>query len=117
MVEILMAMTLMATIFAAVMPLIYSSINNNKDARLKLIAYEAANQKIEELRDDKIPSLIAPNHTYFTVDGIAGSNGDLYVTKPFGDARIAKVDCTITWSFYNRNHSIKLSTYMYGGST
>lgn len=116
MIELMFSIVLMATIFAAVMPLIYSSINNNKDSRLKLIAYEAASQKIEELRDEKISSLQAPNHTYFTVPDIAGSSGDLYITKPLGDTRLAQVECSITWTFQNRSHKIKTVTYMYGGT-
>lgn len=114
--EIIVALFIISTIFAGVLPLLYNSINNNKEGRMRLLAYEALNQHLEEMREEKVSSLLAPNHILFTIDSIPNGQGDIYVTKPFADQRIARLDCTVNWSFQDKNHSITVNTYIYGGT-
>jgi type II secretory pathway pseudopilin PulG len=113
-IEVVLAVTISAAIFTAVFPLLLATVTKNRDTRLRLIAYEAASNEVEKLREQKISSLVAPNHIPFTVTEIPGSVGDVYVTKTLGDQKIAKVDVTVTWTFNNKPQISEITTYLYG---
>ncbi len=115
-IEILLAVTISAIIFTAVFPLLFSSVEKNRDTRLRLVAYEAASNQIEELRTRKISSLLAPSHTPFDVPEIPGSAGDVYVQKNLGDNKIASVLITVNWSFKGRLQKVELTSYLYGST-
>lgn len=115
-IEVVFALVISATIFTAILPLIMNSISKNRDTRLRLIAYEAASNEIEKLRESKISSLVAPSHTAFVVDGIPGSVGDVFVEKNLGDQRIASVKVNITWTDKGKQKNVDLNTYLYGST-
>jgi len=113
-IEVVMAVTITAAIFTAVFPLLFATITKNRDTRLRLIAYEAASNEIEKLRESKISSLVAPSHIPFTISEIPGSVGDIYITKTLGDQKIANVDVTVNWNFNKKAQKTELKTYLYG---
>lgn len=113
-IEVVMAVTLSAVIFTAVFPLLFATITKNRDTRLRLIAYEAASNEIEKLREAKISSLVAPNHIPFSIPEIPGAIGDVYITKTLGDQKIANVDVTVDWVFNNKSQKTEIKTYLYG---
>jgi len=113
-IEVVMAVTISAMIFSAVFPLLFATITKNRDTRLRLVAYEAASNEVEKLRESKISSLVAPNHIPFDVPEIPGSVGDVYVTKTLGDQKIASVDVTVRWTFRNKQQVAEIKTYLYG---
>lgn len=113
-IEVLLALTISAVIFTAVLPLLSATISKNRDTRLRLVAYEAASNEIEKLRESKVSSLVAPNHIPFTIPEIPGSVGDVYITKALGDQKIASVDVTVRWTFAKKNQVAELKTYLYG---
>ena len=113
-IEVVFAIVITSTIFMAVLPLLTNTITKNRDTRLKLIAYEAASNEIEMLREQKVSSLVAPSHTPFDVADIPGSTGDVYVTKTLGDQKIASVDVTVKWTFNNKAQTTDIKTYLYG---
>lgn len=113
-IEVLLALTISAVIFTAVLPLLFATITKNRDTRLRLVAYEAASNEIEKLREDKISSLVAPNHIPFDVPEIPDSVGDVYITKTLGDQKIASVDVTVTWNFNKKTQKAEIKTYLYG---
>jgi prepilin-type N-terminal cleavage/methylation domain-containing protein len=113
-IEIVIALVVCAIIISTVVPLISNSITQNRSTKLKLLAYEAASQEIENLREQKVSSMVSPSHTPFTVASIPGSTGDIYVNKALGDEKIAAVTATITWTFHGKNEMIELKTYLYG---
>jgi prepilin-type N-terminal cleavage/methylation domain-containing protein len=113
-IEVIMAITISAAIFTAVFPLMFATVTKNRDTRLRLIAYEAASNEIEKLRESKISSLVAPNHIPFVVPEIPGAVGDVYITKALGDQKIANVAVTINWNFNKKAQKTELKTYLYG---
>lgn len=115
-IEIVIALVVCAAIISAVVPLISNSITQNRSTKLKLLAYEATSQEIENFREQKVSSMVSPSHTSFTVAGIPGSTGDIYVNKALGDEKIAAVAATVTWTFHGKNEKIELNTYMYGST-
>jgi len=115
-IEVLFAITLTAVIFSAVLPLLENTITKNQDTRLKLVAYEAASNQVEELRDTKVLSLVDQTHIPFTIPEIPGSTGDVYITKPLGDPKIAVVDVKVNWRFHNKNQVAEIKTYLYGST-
>jgi hypothetical protein len=98
------------------MPLLFNAITTNRDARLKLLAYEAASSQIEQLRERKIASLVAPSHNPFNIDGIPGSTGDTYITRNLGDNNIVNVDVTINWTLDGTPEKVEFRTYLYGST-
>lgn len=121
-IEVLIALSISAIIFTAVLPLFFSAVEKNRDTRLKLIAYEAALNKIEALREVKIPSLCAnplpqttPCDEPFVVAEIPGSTGHVYILKNLGDQRIASVDVVINWTLRAKTQEVRMKTYLYGG--
>ncbi len=116
-IEVLLAATISAAIFTAVMPLLFNSITVNRNARLNLLAYEAASNEIETLRQSKISSLVTPSHAAFTVTGIPGGVGDTFVSRPnFGDQKIVSVDVSVTWQLQGKSKKVNLSTFLYGST-
>ena len=115
-IEVIFALVISAAIFSAVLPLITNTINRNRDTRLRLIAYEAASNQIEDLREHKISSLVAPSHDAFDIPDIPGSTGDVYVTKPLGDQKIAQVQVTVNWSLSGKTQQVVLNTLIYGNT-
>jgi len=113
-IEVVMAVTITAAIFTAIIPLLFATISKNRDTRLRLIAYEAASNEIEKLRETKISSLVAPNHIPFDVPEIPGAVGDVYVTKTLGDQKIANIDVTVNWTFNKKAQKTEIKTYLYG---
>jgi len=113
-IEVVLAVTISAAIFTAVFPLLFATITKNRDTRLRLIAYEAASNEIEKLRESKISSLVAPNHIAFDVPEIPGAIGDVHITKSLGDQKIASVDVTVNWTFNNKVQQTEIKTYLYG---
>jgi len=106
----------MAIIFSAVLPLIFNSITSNRGTRLKLLAYEAASREIENMREQKVSSLVSPSHVAFTVDGVPGAVGDIYVNKALGDEKIAAVTSKVTWTYRGKSEKVELNTYLYGST-
>jgi len=115
-IEVVMALTVTAVVFSAVLPLLENTINKNRDTRLRLVAYEAASNQVEELRDTKVLSLIDGSHIPFSIPEIPGSTGDVYITKTLGDQTIAKVDVTVNWSFSGKTQKAEITTYLYGST-
>ena len=115
-IEVLFALTLTAVIFTAVMPLLSNTITKNRDTRLRLIAYEAASNQVEELRDTKVLSLVAPSHIPFTIPDIPSSVGDVFITKTLGDQKIATIDVTVKWTFQNKAQTVEIKTFLYGST-
>lgn len=115
-IEVIFALVVMAAIFSAVLPLLLNTVTKNRDSRLKLIAFEAASNKIEELREHKISSLIAPSHNPFDILEIPGATGDVYITKPLGDQKIASIEVTVNWNFKTKPQKVELKTYLYGST-
>jgi len=115
-IEVIMAITISAVIFTAVLPLLENTITKNRDTKLRLVAYESASNEIEKLRESKVSSLAAPNHIPFDIPEIPGSTGDIYVTKPLGDQKIASVDVTVSWVFQNKPQKAEIRTYLYGST-
>jgi type II secretory pathway pseudopilin PulG len=113
-IEVVMAVTISAAIFTAVLPLLFATITKNRDTRLRLIAYESASNEVEKLRETKISSLVAPNHIPFEIPDIPGAIGDVYITKPLGDPRIANIDVTVNWVFNKKAQKAEIKTYLYG---
>ncbi len=115
-IEILISLTIMAIIFSAVLPLFFRSITSNRSARLKLIAYEAASREIENLREQKVSSLVSPSQTSFSVDGIPGAIGEIHINKNLGDEKIAAVTSRVTWTYRDKAEKVELHTYLYGST-
>jgi prepilin-type N-terminal cleavage/methylation domain-containing protein len=115
-IEILLAVTISAIIFTAVFPLLFSSIEKNRDTRLKLVAYEAASNEIENLRARKISSLLAPSHNPFDIPEIPGSTGDVFIQKNLGDTKIASVLITVSWTLKGNPQKVELTSYLYGST-
>lgn len=115
-IEVIMALTISAAIFSAVLPLLFNTISKNRDTRYRLIAYEIATNEIEKLREQKISSLVAPNTIAFDTTEIPNSTGEVNITKPLGDSKIAAINIRVTWPFKNKNHNIELNTYLYGST-
>lgn len=115
-IEVLLAVTISAMIFTAVFPLLFGAIERNRDTRLKLVAYEAASNQIEELRARRISSLLAPAHIPFDVPGIPDSSGDVYVQKTLGDEKIASVLITVNWTLKGKPQKVELTSYLYGST-
>ena len=115
-IEILISLSIMAIIFSAVLPLIFNSITSNRGTRLKLLAYEAASREIENMREQKVSSLVSPSHVAFTVDGVPGAVGDIYVNKALGDEKIAAVTSKVTWTYRGKSEKVELNTYLYGST-
>lgn len=113
-IEVVLALVITSTIFAAVLPLLTNTITKNRDTKLRLIAYEAASNEVEKLREQKISSLVAPSHTAFAIPDIPGSTGDVYVTKTLGDQKIATVEVTVSWIFKDKPQKAEIRTYLYG---
>jgi hypothetical protein len=109
-----LAVTISAVIFSAVLPLLFATITKNRDTRLRLIAYEAASNEVEKLREVKVASLVAPNHIPFEVPEIPDSVGDVYITKPLGDQKIANIEVSVTWNFNKKAQKAEIKTYLYG---
>ena len=121
-IEVLIALSITAIIFTGVLPLLFNSVEKNRDTRLKLIAYETALNKIEALREAKIPSLCAnplpqttPCDEPFSVPEIPTSTGHTYILKNLGDQRIASVDVVINWTLKGKTQEVRMKTYLYGG--
>ena len=115
-IEILIAVSISAVIFTTIFPLLYSSMEKNRNNKLKLVAYEAASNQIEELRTRKVSSLLAPSHITFEVTEIPDSTGDVFIEKKLGDEKIASVLITVTWKFKNNTENVSLSSYLYGST-
>lgn len=110
------ALVISATIFTAVLPLITNSITKNRDTRMRLVAYEAASNEIERLRESKISSLVAPSHTAFAIPAIPNSTGDVYLKKDLGDQKIASVNVSVSWTDKGKAKRVELNTYLYGST-
>ena len=115
-IEVIMALTISAAIFSAVLPLLFNTITKNRDTRYRLIAYEAASNEVEKLRELKISSLVAPNTLTFATPDIPGSAGTVRITKPLSDGKIAAINVTITWPYRTKNNEVQLNTYLYGST-
>lgn len=115
-IEVVMAITLSAVIFTAVLPLLFNTITKNRDTRYRLIAYEAASNEIERLREQKISSLVAPNTLSFDIPEIPDSTGTITVTKALGDQKIASVNVKVLWPYKGKNIDVELNTYLYGST-
>ncbi len=115
-IEVLIALTISAAIFSAVFPLLFTSITTNRSAKLKLIAYEAASNQIEQLRERKIASLVAPSDNPFSVPEIPASSGVTNITRPLSDSNIVRVKVTINWPMRGNTEKIEMTTYLYGST-
>jgi len=115
-IELLVSLSIMAIIFSAILPLIFNSITSNRDTRLKLIAYEAASKEIENLREQKVSSLVSPSHIPFNVVDVPGAIGDVYINKALGDEKIAAVTSKVTWTYRGKPQIVQLNTYLYGST-
>jgi type II secretory pathway pseudopilin PulG len=114
--EVILALTIAAVFFTAVLPLIFNSITKNRDTKLRLIAYEEASNQIEQLRQEKISSLVAPTDTTFTIPAIPGATGHIILKKLLGDQKIASVRVTVDWTFNKRSAHEEINTYLYGST-
>jgi type II secretory pathway pseudopilin PulG len=114
-IEVIFAVMATAAIFSAVLPLLFATVNSNRDTKLRLIAYESASNEIEKLREAKIPTLVASDTT-FTVPEIPGSTGHIIIERNLNDNKIAKVKVTVDWFFNRRNQRAELNTYLYGST-
>jgi Tfp pilus assembly protein PilV len=115
-IEVVMAVTLTAVIFTAVLPLLFNTITKNRDTRYRLIAYEVASNEVERLREQKISSLVAPNTLFFDIPEIPDSTGTIEVTKDLGDQKIAAINVRVEWTFKGKTNDVELNTYLYGST-
>jgi type II secretory pathway pseudopilin PulG len=115
-IEVVMAVTLSAVIFTAVLPLLFNTITKNRDTRYRLVAYESASNEIEKLREQKISSLVAPNTLSFDIPEIPDSVGTVNITKTLGDEKIASVNVMISWDYKGKSNEVELNTYLYGST-
>ena len=105
---------LSAAIFSGSLPLIYRTITANRKAQLRLSAYQAAHQELENLRGYEVANLA--NHS-FTVTSVPGATGTVTVDKSVNGqptTTIAKVTSAVSWSFQNSPDSVQLTSYIYG---
>jgi prepilin-type N-terminal cleavage/methylation domain-containing protein len=115
-IELLVALVVMAIMFAGLLPLISKSVNANKDQRLRLVAYELASQRLEEYRERKIPSLLPGTITENPAE-LPNATLTISVSKPKApDQTLALVSVDVTWSFNGRNQNVLLKTYLYGST-
>ena len=112
-IELVIVISVVGIIFSGVLPLIFKTTTLNRSAQLKLNAYEAAQQEIENLQGENIGSL--ENYT-FNPSGIPGSVGRVIVDKTIGGStnNFASVTSRVSWVFQNKNEQIELKTYFYG---
>jgi prepilin-type N-terminal cleavage/methylation domain-containing protein len=112
-IELLIALVILGLILAGLMPLLANTVNKNKEARLKLVAYEAASEKLEEYREKKISSLQAGAEN-FAIPDLPNSTGTVTIEKP--QSSLAKITTSISWNFNKRNQKVELKTYLYGST-
>ncbi len=113
-IELILIIFISATIFAGVLPLIAKTTTANKAARLKLLAYQAANNEIENMRGTAISELEDHN---FSVTSISGATGSVTVDKDvYGETQtdIAAITSTVTYVFKGKTEEVELITYLYG---
>jgi prepilin-type N-terminal cleavage/methylation domain-containing protein len=112
-VEVMVTLVVGAAIFTGILPITMNTITANKDARLKLYAYEDAQQELENMRGDSFSQIT--NHS-FTVSNITGATGTITVNTTVDGATqttIAAVTSKVAWTFHSKNESVTLSTYIY----
>jgi prepilin-type N-terminal cleavage/methylation domain-containing protein len=112
-IELLIALVVLGIIFAGLMPLLANTVNKNKNARLRLVAYEAASEKLEEYREKKISSLQAGTEI-FSVSALPNSTAVVTIEKP--QTSLAAITTTISWNFSNKPQKVELKTYLYGST-
>lgn len=114
-IEVIITLVVGAAIFSGVLPLAMNTMAQDKDSRLKLYAYEDAQQELENMRGSSFATLA--NHT-FAVTNISGATGTVTVSFTVDGAtqtNIAAVTSNVAWTFHSKNRSVTLNTYIYGG--
>lgn len=112
-IELIIILFVSACIFAGVLPLIAKTTTSNKAARLKLLAYESANNELELMRGTPVSELEDHN---FDVDGIAGATGSVTVeNETYGKTHtdFAAITSSVTYTFKGKTETVELNTYLY----
>lgn len=108
-IEILIALFVASAVFSAAVPLIFNTISANRAAKLKLNAYQAAQNEIENLKNQNISTFETGS---FTVTGVPNATGTLTVTKPEED--LADIKSQVTWVYRGKTENVELRTYIFG---
>lgn len=107
--EIVIALFITAAVFSAVVPLIFNTISANRSAKIKLNAYQSAQNEIELLKNQDITSMT--NHS-FIPSGVPNGSGNVTISNPQPD--LASVNSRVSWVFRGKSEVIELKTYIYG---
>jgi prepilin-type N-terminal cleavage/methylation domain-containing protein len=109
-IEIIIALFVASAVFASVIPLIFNTISANRAAKLKTIAYEAAQKEIEATKNQDISALTTHS---VTVPGIPNCVNCLNVKVTMTSADFALIESTVTWTFKAKQEKVELKTYKY----
>lgn len=113
-IEIVITLAISAVIFSGALPLIFKTTTANKAARLRLNAYEAAHQEVENMRGSNLSTLV--NHP-FAISNISGATGQVIISDNINGSpqtNIVSVVSRVTWTFKNKTETVELKTYLYG---
>jgi len=109
--EIIIVLAVIMTLFAGLLPLFLNIITVNKSAEYYSKAYKILDSKMEEYRSNSFDSLVTGN---FTVTDLPSGQGTLTVTNNVDGAPqtdIKKLDLIISWTFKKQNQ-VRIITYV-----
>ena len=113
-VEMLIILVVISLFFSALMPLVAKNIAANYTAKVRLAAYEAAQTKVEELRNASFDTITSGT---FATPTIPASTGTVTVTKDINndgtnETDIVKATVNISYTLKATSKTINLITYI-----
>lgn len=111
-IELLLAVVIISMTAAGVIPLFSKAIVANHSARNQLFAYEAANAKIEDLRNATFSTI---DNGSFSVSNLSNSTGTIQIDKNIDGASrtdILKATVMVNWTFTGKAEEVKVITYI-----
>ena len=112
-IELIIVLSVTTVIFSGVLPLIFKTTTMNRQANLKLHAYQAAQRELENLRGSNAATL--EGYT-FTPNGVPNGTGEVLVETEIGgdDSNLSAVTSRVSYTLQGKNERIELKSYFFG---
>jgi len=111
-------MVVIVTLFlSAVLPFTIENLTSSARSKKRLLAYEAAHAKVEDLRNQTFSSIAAGS---FNVDNIAGASGQVQISDDIDndgspETDIIEVTVTVNYPDKGQTRSVVLRTFITDG--
>jgi len=119
-IELIVAISILGILSISVISLFSNSINANRRSNLKTKAVTAAQNKIEQLRNEEFSNIKNYHNQTFSVNEIAGSGIIELLPNDWNkngliedyEENLLKLKITVFWNQNKKNEQLSLATYI-----